>query len=95
MKASIANKLINPKPVLEVAPDSCPRQVLWITKGLVYRKIPYFGSKVWIDKLLQMIGQGHEVDFEILVKNIDPFLICPSSQAGMYSKYFRHSGPRN
>ena len=52
--------------------------------GLVYRKIPYPGSKVWIDKLLQMIGQGKDVDFEVLVKNIEPFLICPNSQAGKY-----------
>ena len=53
-------------------------------KGLVYRKIPYPGSKVWIDNLLQMIGQGKDVDFEVLVKNIEPFLICPNSQAGKY-----------
>ena len=34
LKASIANKLKNPKPALEVvSPDSTPRQVLWITKG--------------------------------------------------------------
>ena len=56
----------------------------FILTGLVYRKIPYPGSKVWIDKLLQMIGQGHDVEFEILVKNIEPFLICPNSQAGKY-----------
>ena len=34
LKASIANKLKNPKPVLEVvSPDTGPRQVMWITKG--------------------------------------------------------------
>ena len=79
LKASIANKLINPKFVLESAPDTCPRQVIWITKGLVYRKLPYFGSKVWIDKLLHMLGQGLEVDFNILVKDIETFLECPKS----------------
>ena len=49
-----------------------------------YRKNPYPGSKLWIDKLLQMLGQGLEVNFDILIKNIEPFLICPSSLAGIY-----------
>ena len=76
------NKLTNPDLVLQSVENSCPTQVLWITKGLVYRKRPYLKSKQWLDKLLQMLEQGLDVDFEVLVKNVEDFMICPPNLIG-------------
>ena len=77
------NKLTNPDSVLKsIEENSCPIQTLWITKGLLYRKRPFLKSKKWLDKLLQMLEQGQDLDFEVLVKNVENFMICPPNLIG-------------
>jgi hypothetical protein len=92
VQAAIVNKINDPNVFLERT-ISRPRQVLWITKGLLFRQKPYFKSKIWIDKCLEILKEGHEeMDFNILTGSLESYLTCPKSlQALARQKMFNLS----
>ena len=96
IQASIVNKLNNPDSVLSIHQSSheCPRQVLWIAKGLFFRKKMYLSSKTWLEKLLRMLEQNIEIEFDILIGPLEPFLDCLESHAALVrQKIFSLSKP--
>lgn len=83
LKAAIVNKIQDPELILEHHEDHCPRQVLWITKGLLYRIAHYPKTKSWIDKVLTLLEQGQHLDFDTLVSSIDTFFECPTVKSSL------------
>jgi len=80
IKASIVNKIQNPDLVL----NNNETEVQWIAKGLLFRMVTYAKSKIWIEKLLKCLADGNEeINFEILVRPLEPFLVCKETKAAL------------
>ncbi len=95
VQAAIVNKSSNPEPMLVNANPEDPDQILWIAKGLLFRTKPYFKSGQWVEKLLNLLDQGIQVDFSILTGPLEEFLQCPTSRAQLArQKIFSISKPR-
>ena len=46
--------------------------------------VTYAKSKIWIEKLLKCLADGNkEINFEILVRPLEPFLVCKETKAAL------------
>ena len=49
-----------------------------------FRMVTYAKSKIWIEKLLKCLADGNEeINFEILVRPLEPFLVCKETKAAL------------
>ena len=50
----------------------------------LFRMVTYAKSKIWIEKLLKCLADGNEeINFEILVRPLEPFLVCKETKAAL------------
>ena len=51
---------------------------------IFFRMVTYAKSKIWIEKLLKCLADGNEeINFEILVRPLEPFLVCKETKAAL------------
>ena len=85
VQAALVNKIDHLDQILNLESVKNSEQLLWLSKGLIFRVRPYLKSKPWIDKILNSLEHGNDaIDFEVLIgEPMETFLHCPPSKAAL------------